>query len=367
MIAEREIAGFVLPFTIGIIAAAVLSHLFHTQSIALAAASVIPVSTSVLLLIHPCRHRWGNHFIVFLLLAASAGCGLLTGFTHSLSSMDSPHRYSAISELFTQMGEPLISGIEKIPFKDIATNRIIAALVAGEKSAISSETISVFRESGASHILALSGLHLGIIYGILIRLLSFLGHGTRANKVRAFLIIASCGLYTMITGAGASITRAFLFILIREMSKLYNRYQSTAQTLMGALFLQLLISPGSVRDIGFQLSYAAMAGIAYIFPWLKSLWPEGKGGIIKWVWISASLSLACQITTGPLAYFYFGTFPTHFLLTNLIAMPLTGLIIPLSLLTLVLNYAGLCPGFMTGLTERLVNLMNDALSIVASM
>jgi hypothetical protein len=124
MIAEREIAGFVLPFTIGIIAATVLSHLFHTQSIALAAASVIPVSTSVLLLIHPCRHRWGNHFIVFLLLAASAGCGLLTGFTHSLSSMDSPHRYSAISELFTQMGEPLISGIEKIPFKDIATNRM---------------------------------------------------------------------------------------------------------------------------------------------------------------------------------------------------------------------------------------------------
>ena len=149
--------------------------------------------------------------------------------------------------------------------------------------------------------------------------------------------------------------------------RLCNRYRSTAQVLMTSLFLQLLISPESIRDIGFQLSYAAIAGIAFIFPPLKSMWPEGKGSVLKWIWTSAAMSISCQITTGPLAYFYFGSFPQHFLLTNLIAIPLTGLIIPLSLLTLVLNNVGICPEFMTGLTEKLVVLMTEAMEIIASM
>ena len=367
MIVEREIAGFVLPFTLGIMAATALSGLFCTSSYALAALSQIPVAVSIFLLTHPSRRRWNHNFIILLVLVAATGCGLFTGFTHSLSSTGFDHNHSAISELFSSLEKPLISGIEKIPFKDISTNRIIVALIAGERSGISYETISAFRESGASHILALSGLHLGVIYGIITWLLSFLGHSPRANKVKAILITVSCGLYTMTTGAAASTTRAFLFILLRETSRLCNRYQSTAQILMSALFIQLLISPGAIRDIGFQLSYAAMAGIAFIFPWLKSLWPEGKGGIMKWIWVSASMSIACQVTTGPLAYLYFGTFPQHFLLTNLIALPLTGLIIPLSLLTLVLNNAGICPEFMTGLTERLVVLMTEAMEIIASM
>jgi competence protein ComEC len=227
--------------------------------------------------------------------------------------------------------------------------------------------VSIFRESGASHILALSGLHLGIIYGIISWLLSFLGNSPYANKARAFLIIASCGLYTAVTGAGASITRAFFFILIREVSRLCNRYTSTAQVLMSALFLQLLISPESAGDIGFQLSYSAMAGIAFIFPWLKNLWPEGKGGLMKWVWTSAAMSISCQITTGPIAFFYFGTFPQHFLLTNLIAIPLTGLIIPSSLVALALNYAGICPDFMIWFTEKLVCILTESMNIVASM
>jgi competence protein ComEC len=136
---------------------------------------------------------------------------------------------------------------------------------------------------------------------------------------------------------------------------------------MSALLIQLLISPESARDIGFQLSYSALAGIAFIFPWLKNLWPDGKGGLMKWMWVTASMSVSCQITTGPLAYFYFGTFPQHFLLTNLIAMPLTGLIIPSGLLTLALDSAGICPEFMIRLTEQLVVLMTEAMKIVASM
>ena len=367
MIAEREIAGFVLPFTIGIMAATMLQGMFPSHSIVPATVSLILASVPILPLTHPSHHRWDRHTVLLLLIITSAGCGLLTGFTHNLQSVSASQIAPSISDAAARLGESLWSGIEKIPFRSAVTNSIISALITGERSGIPSETIASFRESGASHILALSGLHLGIIYGIISRLLSFLGHSPGADKIRALLIIASCGIYTMATGAGASITRAFLFILIREVSRLGNRHTSTAQVLMSALLIQLLISPESARDIGFQLSYSALAGIAFIFPWLKNLWPDGKGGLMKWMWVTASMSVSCQITTGPLAYFYFGTFPQHFLLTNLIAMPLTGLIIPSGLLTLALDSAGICPEFMIRLTEQLVVLMTEAMKIVASM
>ena len=367
MTVEREIAGFVLPFTIGIIASAALSGASFTFPAIPAATSVILVSVPILLLIHPSHRSWNGHVLYLLLTAASAGCGLFVGFTHSLYSISSFNECLSVPDQITRMGESLKSGIENISFNDIATNRIIAALILGERAGIPPEIISTFRESGASHILALSGLHLGIIYGILSSMLSFLGHSPRGRISKAFFIISACGLYAAITGAGASITRAFLFISIGEVTKLSNRYKTTAQVLMTSIFLQLLFSPGSIRDIGFQLSYAAMAGIAFLFPWIKDMWPEGKGGVMKWIWVSAAMSISCQITTGPLAYFYFGTFPQHFLLTNLIALPLTGLLIPSSLLTLTLNSVGICPDFLIYLTEKLVELMTDALNIVASM
>ena len=367
MIAEREIAGFVLPFTIGIIASTALTGAFFTISITPAALSAILVSVPIFLLIHPSHHKWNRYVLIFLLLTASAGCGLFTGLTQSLCSLSAAHDSQSVSDVLTGLSESLKFRIDQIRFQDTATNSIITALITGERAGIPPETVSAFRESGASHILALSGLHLGIIYGIISRLLSFMGHSPRANRIRAFLIIASCGLYTAITGAGASITRAFLFILIGETIRLFNRYRSTAQALMTALFLQLLFSPGSIRDVGFQLSYAAMAGIAFIFPRLKNMWPEGKGGIMKWIWVSAAMSVSCQVTTGPLAYFYFGTFPQHFLLTNLIAMPLTGLIIPSALLTITLDSIGICPDLLISFTETLVGLMSKVLSIIASM
>ena len=367
MIAEREIAGFVLPFTIGTLTATVPSNQFFISSSGPATASLFLVSASIFCLIHPHHRRWNEHILSLLLLIVSIGCGLFIGFSHDLLSISCDHNNSFTSEIAMRLCEPLRASIEKLPFKNITTNEIISALITGERSGISPKTISAFRESGASHILALSGLHLGIIYGIISWIFSFLGRSPHSNRIRVFLIIASCGLYTITTGASPSITRAFLFILIGEISRLYNRHTSTAQVLMSAVFIQLLFSPSSAKEIGFQLSYAAMAGIAFIFPWLKNLWPEGKGGIMKWIWISATMSISCQITTGPLVYFYFGTFPHHFLLTNLIAIPLTGGIIPLSLLTLVLSSIGICPTFMMWITESLVNMMTEAMEIIASM
>ena len=155
---------------------------------------------------------------------------------------------------------------------------------------------------------------------------------------------------------------------------------------MAALLIHLVIDPQAIREVGFQLSYAAMAGIAFIYPWLSSFWPERADSIeegepshkgkhssiwrprpLKWIWNSAAMSISCQLTTGPLAYFYFETFPMHFLLTNLIALPLTSLLIPFALLTLCLSSLGLCPDLLLRATEALVTALTSSLSIISGM
>jgi predicted membrane metal-binding protein len=88
---------------------------------------------------------------------------------------------------------------------------------------------------------------------------------------------------------------------------------------------------------------------------------------MRWIWNSAALSISCQLATGPLAYLYFGTFPQHFLLTNLISLPLTGFIIPCALASLVLSGLGWCPTFVVSVTEWLVSLLTWSLEVIASM
>ena len=367
MIAEREIAGFVLPFVAGIMTATLLSSTYFSHSIVPATASVILTFTFLFHLIHPLRQNWKRSMIVSFVILSAAGCGLLAGFSHKLLSISQISNTSPIPDQLSLLGEALRSSIDRLPFESTATNHIIEALITGRRKDIPQETLNAFRTSGASHILALSGLHLGIIYGMISKFLTILGHSAYADKVRALITVTTCGIYTVITGAGASITRAFLFISVGETARLFGRHKSLVQLLMVSLFLQLLLYPDSISDIGFQLSYAAISGIAFIFPWLKRLWPEGKGGLMRWIWGSAAMSIACQITTGPLAYLYFGTFPQHFILTNLLVLPLTGLIIPASLITIILHGIGFCPYAFIWTTEALVGLLTDILRVISTM
>ena len=371
MTVERDIAGFVVPFAAGIMAVFLSNPSaawLQTSGPWIPAAVSCAVSAiSLCFLIHPSHLRWNGYLLMTVITLAAFGCGCMTGYTCRFISIGTPSGFSVIPDWISGLGLSMKSRIEALPFTNSGTNQLIAALVTGDRTGLSADAMQSFRDSGAAHILALSGLHLGIIYGTLSSILSVFGNSPMAKKVRSVLIILICGLYTAATGAGASITRAFLFILIGEAASLTGRYRSTATVLMSSLFIQLLFSPSSSRDVGFQLSYAAMAGIAFIFPRFKVLWPAGRGGALRWIWNSAAMSISCQITTGPLAYLYFGTFPQYFLLTNLLALPLVGLIIPLSLLTLGLDAAGMCPMVLLRGVEGMVEGTMFSLGVIGSM
>lgn len=367
---ERDLTGITLPFMAGTAAVLWFSHVICTRPHLASTLAFTAVLCSAAFLLHH-RHTASSPAVLKLVIGiCMAACGIICGITYELVSSGGP-LLAGIMETIGTLGMKTGEMIDSIGFRDPDTNAIIKALIIGDRTDIPEHITKAFRESGASHILALSGLHLGIIYGILTKLLSALGNRPSARIVRSSAIVLACGLYTLATGAGASIVRAFLFIFMGETARMCGRFKSTGTVLMGSLLIHLTLSPSSLREVGFQLSYAAMAGIAFIYPWLKDFWPEQKARLmprpLRWMWNTAAMSISCQLTTGPLAYIYFRTFPVHFMLTNMIALPLTGMIIPAALLTLALSAMGICPDIVLRASEALVTALSEALSIIASM
>ena len=135
-----------------------------------------------------------------------------------------------------------------------------------------------------------------------------------------------------------------------------------------ALVLQLAFSPSAIRSVGFQLSYAAMLGIFLIHPWLSSFYPSAgkRPDPVRKIWEAASLSLSCQVTTAPIVWICFRSFPVYFLITNLIAIPLTTLLVGTSVALLLLSFAGICPDAAVRLTEGLADALLGALRVIAS-
>lgn len=251
--------------------------------------------------------------------------------------------------------------IDNAGFASQETAPLLKALLTGDKSGLENDTISAFRDSGASHILALSGLHLGIIYLILMKLLSALGNAPTMKIVSSIIIISFSGFYTIATGASPSLVRAFLFIVLNESAKLLHRKSSPVRVFCAALMIQLAVSPDVIRSTGFQLSYLAMAGIFFLFPILKAWYPVEPGkfkldfNVTRKIWNAAALAISCQIFTGPLACFKFGTFPRYFLITNLLTLPVTSILMAVGAGTVILEAIGICPGFMISVTDRLAS------------
>lgn len=362
--AERDYVGFEPLFAVGAyIAASAPSGLIFTYT---AANITLAATVGLCAVLQSCRHRDSRQVtraaLMFLALAVGTFCGLNGRLTES-SGLES-NLPKAVTGLCTYLKE----GIDRIPFSSHDINALIKALLTGDRNSLPLNIIQSFRESGASHILALSGLHLGIIYGIISKVMSIFGNTLRAKRIRSTTTIVLCTLYTLATGAAASITRALIFIILREIGKSSARSTDLKTILNRSILIQLAIRPTDITDIGFQLSYAAMAGIAYIHPYLKGFWPdEDQSQLMKSVWEAASLTISCQLTTGPLAYFYFKSFPAYFILTNLLALPVTGFLIPVSILTLVLDAAGLCPEILTETCEKAVSCLIFILETISAL
>lgn len=326
------------------------------------AAGAVSLLLSAMLL-RSLRHR-----PEFLFLAAAF---MLTGFFCAVSdSLGSPFSGTGMLPAAEKFAAGTKEAINAIPYSSDKTPGLIQVLLTGDRSGIDRSTRDIFRSSGASHILALSGLHLGIIYSIILLLSRPLGNTPAANRLRYAVTVPLCGFYTLATGAGPSVTRAFLFILLGETARITHRAKRPPRIFLAALTLQLIAKPSSLAETGFQLSYLAMAGITLVFPVLDSWFPAGshsRADIPRRIWQAAALSISCQIFTGPLAWLKFGTFPKYFLLTNILAMPVTTLVMITSVLATALSAAGICPLWAVEANEKTVSLLIWILTVISEM
>ena len=214
---------------------------------------------------------------------------------------------------------------------------VVAAMVLGDKSALTKELRETYSVSGASHVLALSGLHLGIIYFILSFI--FVRMGWRvAGQLFTLPVI---WLFALMVGFSPSVVRAATMLTVYGIVALLGRSAFSLNTLSLAALIMLVFSPLSLWDVGFQLSFMAVLGIIVFFPifnkgfaWFFDAILSNKirnhrilKTIFGWILGLASVSVATQVTTAPLVAHYFGRFPTYFLVTNFVAIPLVTLIL----------------------------------------
>lgn len=235
---------------------------------------------------------------------------------------------------------------------------IAEALLLGYRNDLDKDLVQAYSNTGVVHIIAISGLHIGVIYGALLSFFSLFKSKKIRKWVEPLIVLLVIWLFTLIAGAAPSVLRAsvmFSFLLIgRTMNKRGNMYN----TLAASAFVLLLINPFYLWDVGFQLSYSAVFSIVLCNKSISNqLYFKNK--MIRSIWQLCAISLSAQVFTLPIVIYHFHQLPILFLLSNLFAVPLSGIILFEELLLFCFSWWHLLASFIGWVTEWCIKLMND--------
>lgn len=213
---------------------------------------------------------------------------------------------------------------------------ILSALTLGAREEVSEDVKSVWTAAGATHVLAVSGLHVGIIFGVMQFLLSFLAGSKLGRYIRAIILILCLWSYALITGLSPSVMRAASMFSILALGLMINRKGTIYNSLMISACALILYNPFVLFDVGFQFSYLAVISIVFFQPKFDKLL-KINSFVLRWSWKLFTVSLAAQVGTFPLAVYYFHQFPSYFFLSNFVIIPVAGLLIYASALLLIFS------------------------------
>lgn len=279
-----------------------------------------------------------------------AGCWRKIGYDSSLTLRQTALDYR----------EKVVTLYRKMGFRgdELA---VLSALTVGDKEELSEEIMETYSVAGASHVLALSGLHIGFLCALFLLLLSPLWK--RWSYLKPFLLLLIVLLlwsFAFLTGLSPSVVRAVLMCSIVMLSTLQLQKPLTLNTLAATAFLMLLCNPVGLFDVGFQLSFSAVAAIVLLQPRIYGLFPV-KNCVLRKVWALITVSVAAQIGTAPLVMLYFSSFSTHFLLTNIGVIPWVSFIMYSAVVFLLITpFPVLQQGF-AGFLDTLVRVQNTFL------
>ena len=245
------------------------------------------------------------------------------------------------------------------------TLALLKAVCLGDRTGLSEDLKESYSFAGGMHVLAVSGLHVGLIWWVLDRFFSFIAFLSRREIYRALLITLILWTYAYITGFSSSVSRSVTMFSFYALSRIRMHKGHSANAILISMFILTLIHPGRFFDVGFQLSYAAILSIVTLNPLIMGIWkPENR--LISWCWEATGLSLSAQLGTLPLVIFYFHQLPVYALITNLFAVPLLSIIIAIFVISAPMAVSGFGSGIASFLLTRTGGSLNSLVEIIAS-
>ena len=257
----------------------------------------------------------------------------------------------------------LIQKLSEQPIGD-QERAIIQALLLGERNSIEKDLQSQYAAAGALHILAVSGLHVGILFLMLSRLFSPLERLRKGKSLKIVLIILMLWCFALLAGLSASVVRAVTMFSLFAIADSLRRPTNGFNTLFLSFFILLIANPSWLFHVGFQFSYLAVFFILWVQPKLYELYIP-KYFLDKQIWSILTVTLAAQIGIAPLSIFYFHKFPGLFFLSNLVILPFLGIILIGGILVILLAAMNSLPVSMAIIYNELIRKMNDFIIWVA--
>ena len=243
---------------------------------------------------------------------------------------------------------------------------LLKALCLGDRSGLTPEMEHDFSHAGGMHILAVSGLHVGLIWWVLFHAFSMLTRLTRREVFRTMLIFMILWMYAWITGFSSSVCRSVTMFSLITLGRMLDQRSSTLNAILVSAFLLIVLDPGRILDVGFQLSYAAVLGIVTIQPVFRRL-IRSRNRIIQWIRDATGVSIAAQVATFPLIIHYFHQLPAYAIITSLVAVPLLSCIIGVFVISTPFYAAGICTGLLSWPLTKLGALLNHTVSFIGSL
>ncbi|WP_373496071.1 ComEC/Rec2 family competence protein [Aquiflexum sp.] len=242
-------------------------------------------------------------------------------------------------------------------FREEANLQVAKALLLGQKKNLDKEVSDAYATAGAMHILAVSGLHVGIIYGFFFLFVKPFRLKVPKRVLYLSLIILLIWGYAMLTGMSPSVMRAATMFSLMALAQMKSRSPSIFNAIALSALILLVLDPFLIYAVGFQLSYIALLGILVIQPMLVRLWLPGNR-FLEYVWQISTVGIAAQLATFPISAYYFHIFPTYFILSNLAAIPGAFLIMSFGVPFMVFAQIPFLPKILAWVTENLIALVN---------
>lgn len=302
--------------------------------------SVMVISTALL-------GRWGKVQTAGIALCAMMLGVLVIEMNMQKAGEGEASRIERTQQYFLHQRTLLLERLETAGLSD-DRYAVVAAMALGDRSALTKELKETYSKTGASHVLALSGLHLGIIYA----LLSMLVVGRRWQMITQVATVLSIWAFVFLTGMSASVVRSAIMLTVYALLALGHRQKMSVNTLAFTAIVMLLVTPKALFDVGFQMSFMAVFSILLFVPLFYRPFSAEylmTHRAVSWLWGMVAVSVAAQIGVAPLIAYYFGRFSCYFLLTNFIVIPAATLILYLALGTLLIPSLGVVLASMVGL------------------